>query len=115
MLAGGQSSKAGPREPRGAPDHREKKKPRLQMVPESHCPPLPLPHRFLCDPRSPEWFKAPSYEEAGKNLPGAAPAQVPGEAGGGGELQVEAKSTINTYKFHKMFSSLLSVSLLGLL
>lgn len=26
-------------------------------------------------------------------------------------LQVEAKSIINTYKFHKMFSSLLSVSL----
>lgn len=49
-----------------------RRKPQLRMVPESHCP-SPLSstgQMFLGNPmasHSPKWFKAPSYEEAGKN------------------------------------------------
>lgn len=72
-----------------------RKKPQLQMVPESHCPPLPLLHRMDI-PVQPQWRPAPlnglrhrRMRRQVKTYPKHPPAQVPGEPGSGGVLQVK--------------------------
>lgn len=87
----------------------------MQMVPESHCPPLPLPHRLLCDPHGPpaplNGLRHRRLRRQVKTYPEQPRHKSLERQEAAGGLQVEAKSTINTYKFHKMFSSLLSVRL----